>query len=353
MGRGVGAWLRLLLSQARSILRDLKDAGEQVMAARTKSRITPKYKTKYRVKNWAAYEDSLRKRGDITVWFDEDAVDAWNAPPSGRPGGQRKYSELAILTVLTLRTVFRLPLRQTEGFVASLIRLIGLSLDTPDHTTLSRRSSTVAVPRIAKAQHGAIHLVIDSTGLKVIGDGEWHAHKHQTSNKRRRWRKLHLGVDGNGFIVASRLTESSADDAAVGTRILEGLDVMLERFTADGAYDTRAVYEAVAAIGVPGLKIVIPPKRTAVADPRAAGAWLQRNQAIARIGTVGRRQWRKESGAHRQARAENAVYRYKRIIGDRLRARRPEAQTKEAMIAVSVLNRMTELGVPESVAVAV
>lgn len=117
-----------------------RDAVGQVMAARTKSKVTPKYKTKYRVKNWPTYEAALRKRGDITFWFDEDAVDAWNALPSGRPGGQRRYSDLAIVTALTLRAVFHLPLRQTEGFVASLIRVMDLDLETPDHTTLSRRS---------------------------------------------------------------------------------------------------------------------------------------------------------------------------------------------------------------------
>jgi hypothetical protein len=156
------------------------------MAARTKSRVTPKYKTKYRVTNWPAYEKSLRRRGDVTVWFDEDAVEAWNAPARGLSGGQLKYSDVAIVTALTLRTVFHLPLRQTEGFLASLIRLVGLSLETPDHTTLSRRSRTVEVPRLTKARSGAIHLVIDSTGLKIVGGGEWHAHKHGLSNKRLR-----------------------------------------------------------------------------------------------------------------------------------------------------------------------
>ena len=119
------------------------------MAARTKSKVTPEYKTKYRVSNWAAYEKSLRKRGDITVWFDEEAINGWNAPPSGRPGGQRRFSDLAIVTALTLRTVFHLALRQTEGFVASLIRLMVLDLDTPDHTTLSRRNRNVEVPSVA------------------------------------------------------------------------------------------------------------------------------------------------------------------------------------------------------------
>jgi len=184
------------------------------MAARTKSKIPPKYKKKYRVENWPAYEASLRKRGDITIWFAEEAEAAWNAPASGLPGGQRKYSDLAIVTALTLRTVYRyrLPMRQTEGFVASLIHLIGLSLGTPDHTTLSRRGQSNAVPQFANTLEGPIHLVIDSTGLKMVGDGEWHVAKHKTTNKRRTWRKLHLGVDGNGFIVASRLTESGIRD---------------------------------------------------------------------------------------------------------------------------------------------
>ena len=204
------------------------------MAARKKSKVTPKYKTKYRVKNWAVYEDSLRRRGDIMVWFDEDAVGTWNAPKSGRPGGLRRYSDLAIVTALTLRTVFHLALRQTEGFVASLIRVMVLDLDTPDHTTLSRRNRNIEVPRVATEHDGPIHLVIDSTGLKMLGDGEWNAHRHKTSNKRRSWRKLHLGIDSDGVIVASELTDSSEDDASVGVTMIERIDPAIERFTADG-----------------------------------------------------------------------------------------------------------------------
>ena len=143
------------------------------MAARTKTKVSPKYKTKYRVKNWPAYDIALKDRGDITIWFDKESICAWNAPPSGRPGGQRKYSDLAIVTALTLRTVFHLPLRQTEGFVASLIGLMGLALQTPDHTTLSRRHRSVEVPHLPKGHEGPLHLVIDSTGLKIFGDGEW------------------------------------------------------------------------------------------------------------------------------------------------------------------------------------
>jgi hypothetical protein len=322
--------------------------GGSLMAARTKTKVTPKYKTKYRVKNWAVYDVALRARGDITVWFDEDALGAWNAPPSGRPGGQRRYSDLAIVTALTLRTVFHLPLRQMEGFVASLIGLMDLALQAPDHTTLSRRHRSVEVPNLAGGPVGPLHLVIDSTGLKILGDGEWHAHKHKTSNKRRSWRKLHLGVDGDGYIIASALTDRLADDALVAISILKQIEGPISRFTADGAYDSRPIYKALATAGASDIRIVIPPTKTATVDRRAKGPWRQRNEAIEKIGEVGRRQWCKESGAHQQARAENGMYRYKRIIGDRLRAQHRESQKIEALIAVNVLKRMTALGRPES-----
>ena len=318
------------------------------MAARTKTKVSPKYKTQYRVKNWAVYDVALRERGDITVWFDEEAMGAWNAPPSGRPGGQRRYSDLAIVTALTLRTVFHLALRQTEGFVASLIDLMDLSLKTPDHTTLSRRNRDVEIPGLSRGHDGPLHLVIDSTGLKIFGDGEWQAHKHKTSNQRRSWRKLHLGIDRDGYIIAVALTDRGVDDASAAISILEQVKDAIAQFTADGAYDTRPMYEALAASAGTNIKIVIPPKKSATVDWRATGPWCQRNEAIERIGEVGRRQWRNESGAHRQAQAENGMYRYKRIIGDRLRTQHRESQKREALIAVNVINRMTALGMPES-----
>ena len=318
------------------------------MAARTKTKVSPKYKTKYRVKNWPAYDIALRERGDITVWFDDEAVCSWNELPSGRPGGQRRYSDLAIVTALTLRLVFHLPLRQTEGFVTSLISLMGLTLQTPDHTTLSRRHRSVEIPHFPRGQGGPLHLVIDSTGLKMLGDGEWLAHKHKTSNKRRSWCKLHLGIDGDGYIIASALTDRIADDAFVAISMLEQIEDSIAWFAADGAYDSRPMYEALAASGVADIQIVIPPMKTAAVDVRATGVWCQHNQAIERIDKIGRRQWRKESGAHRQARAENGMYRYKRMIGDRLRVHHHESQKREALIAVNVINRMTALGMPDS-----
>jgi hypothetical protein len=321
------------------------------MAARTKSKVTPKYKTKYRVRNWAAYEESLRRRGDITVWFDAHAVGSWNARPTGRPGGQREYSDVAIETALTLRSLFHLGLRQTKGCVGSLIRLMGLELRVPDHTTLSRRCRTVQVRSLPRTGAGPLHLVIDSTGLKVVGGGQWNADKHGDSKKRRQWRKLHLGIDLGGFIVVSALTARSRDDGCVGVELLGRLGAPVASFRADGAYDTRAGYASLDEVRADQIDIAIPPRRTASSARHGVGTWRQREAALLRIDAVGRRRWRKESGANQQARAENGMYRFKQILGPRLRSRSEEGQQREAMIGVNILNRMTELGMPESVAV--
>ena len=162
------------------------------MAARKSSRVNRKYKTKYRLTNWREYERGLKSRGDITVWFSKEAIDAWTPPKNGRRGGQPCYSNLAILTALTLRVVFHFPLRQTEGFLDSLLRLMELDLKAPDHTTLSRRNKDVDVPSPTKRHDSPIHLIVDSTGLKISGAGEWHAYKHTSAKARRVWRKLHV-----------------------------------------------------------------------------------------------------------------------------------------------------------------
>ena len=220
-----------------------------------------------------------------------------------------------------------------------------------DEVLTKDRSSFLDVPTSATRTEGALHLVTDSTGLKIVGDGEWHCHKHRAKNERRRWRKLHRGVRDDGIIVASGLTDSGADDAVVGAEFLEQLAVPVASFRGDGAYDTKAFYAALAKAGMRDVDIVIPPRRSAVPSRTAEGTWRQRTEALDRIAQVGRRQWRKESGAHQQARAENGVFRYKQIVGDRLRARTRKRQEAEAMIGVLVVNRMTALGIPESQAI--
>ena len=185
-----------------------------------KSRIHPKYKTKYRVSNWADYDRALVQRGDITLWISTDAMDAWKPAPSGRRGGQKKFSDHAIETALILRLVFKLPLRQAEGFLRSVLSLMGVDLEAPDHTTLSRRSQHLNVDLHLVPANEPIHLIVDSTGLSIVGEGEWAAAKHGGRGKRA-WKKLHLGVDRSGVIVAEVLTDGNADDAKTALNLLD------------------------------------------------------------------------------------------------------------------------------------
>ena len=223
-----------------------------------------------------------------------------------------------------------------------------LDLKAPDHTTLSRRNKLVKVPQPTTTHNGPIHLIVDSTGLKIFGVGEWNAHKHGRSTSRRDWRKLHIGVDEEGFIVASKLTESNVGDPTVVPDLCAQVTNPISRFTGDGAYDTRDIYDTLGRIGVPDIKIVIPPRCSAVPSEPEDGPWGQRNDAIQRIATIGREEWERESGYRKQSRAENTFYRYKQILGGTLRARDIEAQKRESNIGCNVLNRMADLGMPES-----
>ena len=312
-----------------------------------KSRVHPKYKTKYRVKNWASYDRALVRRGDVTVWLSPEAIAAWEPAGIRKRGGQLRYSDLAIETALTLRLIFQLPLRQTEGFLRSLVSLMGLDLETPDHTTLFRRSQRLHIALHRTSASEPIHLVVDSPGLSIVGEGEWAAAKHGGKGKRG-WKKLHLGVDGSGAIVAQVLTDGNADDAGAALGLMDELEGNIESVTADTAYDTSAIYDAV---GARRAKVIIPPTRMATGVRRRRLGSNARDRTIKRVRRIGRRRWKKESGYHRQGTVENAFFGYKSIIGDRLRARHEKGQEVEALIACNILNRMTELGRPESYAI--
>lgn len=312
-----------------------------------KSKVHPKFKTKYRVGNWSDYDQSLVKRGDLTLWISEEAIDSWVPSSSGQRGGQRKFSDHAIEAALALRLVFQLPLRQTEGFLRSVLAFMGVDVDAPDHTTLSRRSRQLEIELRSVATTGSIHLIVDSTGLSIVGEGEWAAVKHGGSGKRG-WKKLHIGVDDSGEIVAQMLTEGNVDDAKSALNILRSLKGKISSFTADAAYDTISIYNAV---NTRGGRVIVPPIRTAVISrggPRCAA----RDSTVKRINEVGRRLWKRESGYHQQGRAENTFFRYKQIFGPRLHARHPLAQAVEAKLACNILNRMTRLGQPESIKIA-
>jgi hypothetical protein len=243
---------------------------------------------RYRVQNWPAYEAGLRRRGDLTLWLDEDALAGWQAPRRTTPGGQAWYSDAAIELVLMLRLVFHLPLRQAEGFITSVLRLLGQELRVPDHTTLSRRNRGFAGRQPKVVPNGPLHLVIDSTGLKLFGQGEWDEEKH--GRTRRSWRKLHLAVDaGTSEIVACVLTDNAADGAGQVPALLEAVEGEIASVLADGAYDGEPVYQAIAGYQPdPPPDVVIPPRASAVPSTENAEAQSQRDRHIRIITEKGR-----------------------------------------------------------------
>ena len=220
-------------------------------------------KQRHRRTNWAAYDAALLQRGSLTVWSTEEAIAAWRAAPRTTRGGQPHYSALAIRTALTLRAVFRLALRQTEGLIGSILRLLGLDLAVPDHSTLSRRAETLEVPQPRPTSKGPIHLLVDSTGLQLCGPGEWLIEKHGT-RRRRSWRKLHIGVDAEtGQILASELTTSDVDDGSQVEPLLDQIPGPLASFIGDGAYDQAGIYGTVGEHH-PDAEVIVPPRSTAV-----------------------------------------------------------------------------------------
>ena len=247
----------------------------------------------HQVTNWPAYEAGLRQRGSLTVWFSDEAIAAGAAEPRATRGGQPRYSALAILTALPLRAVFRLAFRQAEGLIGSIVALLGLALRVPDHTTLSRRSATLVVPRPSRPSVGAdseagpLHRLVDSTGLKLCGPGAWRVEKHGTRT-RRSWRKLHLGLDaGTGRIVAASLTAKEVDDGAEVGPLLDQVDGAVASFTADGGYDQGSVYADVAAPH-PDADGVVPPRSTAVPSDAAETAPTPRDRPLPCLAEHGR-----------------------------------------------------------------
>jgi len=304
-------------------------------------------KQRHRVTNWAEYDAGLRARGSLTVWFTPEAVAAWAAAPRTTRGGQASYSDLAIATALTLRAVFRLALRQTEGLIGSILQLLDLDLPVPDHSTLSRRAETLEVPR-PKAGSAPMHLLVDSTGLKFCGPGEWVMEKHGTK-RRRSWKKLHLATDADtGQIIASVLTDKDADDGSQVGLLLERIDGAVASFTGDGAYDRDDVYAKVAARH-PAAAVVVPPRANAVPSEAAATTPTQRDRHLRCITERGRMGWQRASGYNWRALVEADIARWKCVISGGLRSQTEGRQATEVAIATNVLNRMLDFGRPEYV----
>ncbi len=306
-------------------------------------------KCQYRVRNWSEYEAGLQKRGDLTVWLSDDALDAWQVPAEGKPGGQRTYSDVAIEAALTIRMVFHLPLRQTEGFLRCLADLLKIDLPIPDHTTLSRRLKKLRAIWFRRLPTDRpIHILIDSTGLRI------HVGHLREPPKRRAWRKLHLAVDADtGEILASDLTARWTHDCAQVPALLGQIADPIESVSADGAYDTKAVYEAARERGEGrAVRVLIPPGRDAQLSSNPSTALRERNRNIRSIRELGQREWHTSSGYSKRSMVENTMYRYKTLIGRSMRSRTFDGQRVEVQLASKVLNTMTRLRMPDSYKVA-
>jgi hypothetical protein len=305
-------------------------------------------KQRHRVTNWAEYDAALRQRGSLTVWFSDEAIAAWRAEPRTTRGGQPHYSALAIRTALTLRAVFRLALRQTEGLIGSILHLLGLDLEVPDHSTLSRRAETLEIPMPCPSSRGPVSLLVDSTGLRLCGPGEWLIEKHD-AQRRRAWRKLHIGVDAETEeILASELTTSDVDDGSQVKPLLDQSTGSLASFIGDGAYDQAGIYSTIIKPH-PDAEVIVPPRSTAVLSEHAEITPTQRDRHLHSIAEHGRMRWQKRSGSTRRALVEASISRLKRVIGEALRSRTDRRRTTEIAVAVHALNRMLELGRPKSV----
>jgi hypothetical protein len=305
-------------------------------------------KQRHRVTNWPEYNEGLRRRGDLTVWISEDVLSQWLAPRRTTRGGQRRYSDLAIELCLTLGLVFKQPLRQTQGLMRSIARLLGVEIAVPDFSTLSRRGNglTLRTKPTSKSDK-PVQLVVDSTGLKIFGEDDWLEEKYRNKAKRKSWRKLHLGLDlVSGEIVCSDLTADGIGDPTALPDLLDQVDGPVDLFLADGAYDGKPTSDLLVARFGSTIKVTIPPPKNAILSPNAAKDPTARDCHITEIAAGGRMAWQKATGYNQRSRGETLMGRWKTVIGPKLKARSFENQKTETKIGVRVLNRMTGLGRP-------
>lgn len=301
-------------------------------------------KIKYHVRNWKQYDKALVQRGSLTVWIENGAIETWlDMNALARRGRRRTYSDIAIECMMTLREVYRLPNRAAEGLTRSIMELLRLELPAADHTTLSRRGRKLNLKFKADEKRVIKHLVIDSTGLKVFGEGEWKVRTHGKS-KRRTWRKLHLSIDAEtSLITAAVITDNRTLDRKEVASLLDQTIGEVEQVCADGAYDFVNCYTPIQNRGATPL---IPPRSNAVIKGRKP--FLLRDQNLRLIRKLGVKEWKKQSGYHKRSLAETGIFRLKTIFDDGLAARRIDTQSSQALIRCLALNRMSELGMPDS-----
>lgn len=304
---------------------------------------------KYRTTNWSEYNAALIKRGDLTVWLDETMH--WSAPKSGKRGRNTQYSDAAIQFCLSVKCLFNLPLRQSIGLIQSLLKLAKLPWTAPDYSTVCRRQKDLPVAISYRPSQNGLHLLVDSTGIKFIGEGEWKTKKHG-AEYRRQWRKIHIGIDADTLEVrAVEVTDNRTGDAPMLPKLLEQIDAdePVLSVTADGAYDTKGCYAAI--VAHEAQPIIVPRKNARQWKLTQPGAAL-RNEALRACERFGRRLWKQWSGYHRRSLVETKMHCLKRL-GERVMARTFDRQVAELQVRIALLNRFTRLGTPTTVAVPV
>ena len=305
-------------------------------------------RTKYRTTNWKAYNAALKARGALTMWLDRDMK--WLAEPSGKRGRRQIFSDAAIQFCLSIKCLFGLALRQTRGLVQSLLRLAQLDWPVPDYSTVCRRQKTLQTQISYRPSTGPLQLLVDSTGVKFLGEGEWKRKKHGPEY-RREWRKVHLGIDAQTLeIRAIEVTSNAIGDAPMLPELLAQIapDEAIASVCADGAYDTRSCLDAIAQRGA---MAVIPPRKNASLWRRPSPGAESRNEAVRACRRLGRRIWKTWSGYHRRSLVETKMHCFKRL-GERVTARTFERQVVELHVRVALLNRFNQIGRPQTVPVA-
>ena len=287
-------------------------------------------KPRYKTTNWKHYNQALINRGSLTFWIDEEAIQLWKQIKQGN-GRPRLFSDLAITTALMVKRVFSIPLRGLQGFINSIFKLAQLPLSCPHYSYISKRAKMVNVAFNTKTKGTIQHLAIDATGLKVYGEGEWKVKKHGTDGKRRIWRKLHLAADTDTHeIIAAELSLSNVGDGEALPNLLRQTRRRIIEISGDGAYDTRLCYEAI------HLKQAIP-----LIPPREGAAfWEQghpRNLAV---------------GCQKRSLSETAMFRVKKLLSGTLSLRNYNAQVGETYAMIKALNKLTGLGMPETMVIA-
>jgi IS5 family transposase len=307
-----------------------------------------KTKARYRLRNWGEYNRALVQRGSLTLWFSAEVLTVWQSRErTGQRGHPRTYSDTAILTMATLQEIYHLGVRQTEGLVDSLGELLHLEVGIPHYSTLSRRRATLEIELPRTQSKEALHVVVDSTGVKVFGEGEWKVRQHGYTY-RRTWRKVHLGIDeASGEIVAAVVTTNNYSDSQLLPDLLTQVEEEIEQVSGDGGYDKRQCYEA---IGARHARATIPPQHNAKIwqHGNTKADRLARDQNLRRIRQVGRAAWKRESGYHRRSLAETAMFRLKTIFSDRVTAHSFAGQAVQVLVRCAALNRLTQLGRPDS-----